>query len=140
MNAKQILVLAASMLASCVGASVAGDETERRTVRVAELEIDPAQLESYKAALKEEIETSVRVEPGVLLLYAVSEKTDPAHIIILEMYSSLEAYSAHIETPHFRKYKEATRDMVKSLRLTDTVPVVLGAKAKWGGRHSSGAL
>jgi hypothetical protein len=43
-------------------------------VRLAEIDIDPAQLESYKAAVKEEIETSVRVEPGVLALYAVAEK------------------------------------------------------------------
>jgi hypothetical protein len=34
-------------------------------VRLAELEIDPAQIENYKAALKEEIETSIRVESGV---------------------------------------------------------------------------
>ena len=29
-------------------------------VRIAELEIDPAQLDAYKLALKEEIETSIR--------------------------------------------------------------------------------
>ena len=35
-------------------------------MRLAELEIDPAQVDSYKAALKEEIEASIRLEPGVL--------------------------------------------------------------------------
>ena len=34
-------------------------------VRLSKLVIDSTQLESYKAALKEEIETSVRLEPGV---------------------------------------------------------------------------
>ena len=43
-------------------------------MRLAELEIDPAQLDSYKAALKEEIEASIRLEPGVLTLFAVSVK------------------------------------------------------------------
>lgn len=38
--------------------------------RVAELEIDPAQLERYTAAVREEMETSVRIEPGVLAIYA----------------------------------------------------------------------
>jgi quinol monooxygenase YgiN len=70
-------------------------------VRIAELEIDPAQLERYKAALKEEIETSIRVEPGVLTLYAVAEKENPARIRIFEMYAGVEAYKAHLETPHF---------------------------------------
>ena len=37
-------------------------------VRIAEIEIDPARGEAYRAALRAEIETSVRVEPGVLAL------------------------------------------------------------------------
>ncbi len=99
-------------------------------VRIAELEIDPAQLEHYKAFLKEEIETSIRVEPGVLTLYAVAEKEHPTRIRIFETYASLEAYQSHIETPHFKKYKVGTQAMVKSLKLVETTPIVLGAKAK----------
>ena len=38
--------------------------------RIAELEIDPAQLDKYKEFLKEVIETSIRVESGALTLYA----------------------------------------------------------------------
>jgi 4-carboxymuconolactone decarboxylase len=56
-------------------------------VRLAKLVIDSAQLENYKAFLKEEIETSVRLEPGVLTLYALSEKNNPTHITILEIYA-----------------------------------------------------
>src|ERR1700719_4335412 len=36
-----------------------GEIAQDRVVRLAELEIDPAQLESYKVALQEEIETSI---------------------------------------------------------------------------------
>jgi len=49
-------------------------------VRLAELQIDPARLDEYKAALREEIESSIRVEPGVLTLYAVSVKGHPDQI------------------------------------------------------------
>ncbi len=106
------------------------EEMQGRYVRLAEIEINPAQLESYKAAAKEEIETSVRVEPGVLALFAVSEKDNPAHIMVFEMYADEDAYKAHLETPHFKKYKAATQKMVKSLKLVVTVPIILGAKAK----------
>ena len=99
-------------------------------MRMAELEIDPAQLEAYKSALKEEIETSIRFEPGVLILYAVSLKENPAHIRILETYADIAAYKAHIEAPHFEKYKNLTQNMVKSLKLVETDPIVLGAKSK----------
>jgi quinol monooxygenase YgiN len=99
-------------------------------VRLAELVIDPAQLESYEAFLREEIETSIRVEPGVLTLYAVAVKEQPTHIRIFETYASQAAYEAHIQTPHFLKYKTGTQSMVKSLNLLEAEPVLLGAKPK----------
>ena len=69
-------------------------------VRLAELEINPAHLDAYNAALKEEIETSIRLEPGVLTLYAVSIKDDPTRIRIFEMYADMDAYNAHVQSPH----------------------------------------
>jgi len=102
---------------------------QRRYVRLAELEIDPAELERFNAAITEGIETAVRVEPGVLVLYAVSEKDDPARVRVFEIYRDENAYRAHLETPHFRKFRAATENMVRSRRLLDAVPIVLGAKA-----------
>ena len=99
-------------------------------VRLAKLVIDSAQLENYNALLKEEIETSVRIEPGVLTLYAVSEKNNPTHVTILEIYADTVAYNSHLQTPHFIKYKNGTKDMVKSLELVETVPLVAGIKLK----------
>ncbi|MEP7232190.1 MAG: antibiotic biosynthesis monooxygenase [Ginsengibacter sp.] len=70
-------------------------------MRLAKIVIDSTQLESYKALLKEEIEISVRAEPGVLSLYAVSEKDNPTQITILEIYADSAAYRSHIQTLHF---------------------------------------
>jgi quinol monooxygenase YgiN len=99
-------------------------------VRLAELEIDPAQLDSYKAVLKEEIEASIRLEPGVLTLFAVSVKDHPNQIRIFETYVDVAAYEAHLDTPHFKKYKTGTQRMVKSLTLVETNPILLGAKTR----------
>jgi quinol monooxygenase YgiN len=87
-------------------------------------------LENYKAAVREQIETAIRVEPGVLVLYAVSEKDDPARIRVFEVYRDVDAYKAHLEATHFKKYKATTEKMVKSLKLVQTTPIVLGAQAK----------
>jgi quinol monooxygenase YgiN len=97
-------------------------------VRVAEIEIDPARRQAFCAALSREIETSIRVEPGVLALYAVQPKDNPARIIVFEIYADVAAYAAHLKTPHFGAYKAATADMVTSLKLTETVQIALGAK------------
>ena len=99
-------------------------------VRIAELEIDPGQLEAYKLALKEEIETSIRVEPGVLTLYAVSVKEHPEQIRLFETYRDEAAYESHLRSPHFKAYKDRTRQMVKLLRLVETEPILLGSKSK----------
>lgn len=103
-------------------------QDKKLVVRIAKLRIDPVQLENYKAALKEEIENSVRVEPGVLSLYAVADKANPASITIFEIYANEAAYNAHRETAHFKKYKLITNEMVKSLELLDTAPIVLKGK------------
>ena len=97
-------------------------------VRIAEIEVDPALLESYTAALKEEMEQSVRSEPRVLAMYAVAEAGDLSRLRLLEIYADQAAYESHIESAHFQKYKTATKDMVRALRLIDTAPVLLSAK------------
>jgi 4-carboxymuconolactone decarboxylase len=76
------------------------------------------------AFAKEVGETSVKVEPGVLTLFSMQTKEDPCKIYILEIYADQEAYQSHIQTAHFKKYKEGTAKMVKSLKLIDTMPLV----------------
>jgi 4-carboxymuconolactone decarboxylase len=99
-------------------------------VRLAKIEVYPAQLEAYKAALKQGVETALRAEPGVLTLYPLAEKNQPTHFTILEIYASPEAYQAHLRTPHFLKYKADTKRMIKSLELIETEPLLPGGPAK----------
>ena len=131
MNRRELLTagaLALSDLAS--GHALANDTQGGVVVRIAELEIDPAQLESYKAAVKEEMEDAVRLEPGVLAIYAVAEKDNPVRLRFFEIYASEKAYRAHLESPHFRKYVITTQHMIKSRKLIETVPIQLSAKPK----------
>ena len=138
MNTKQLLVLGASVLASSLSGPAVAQETQGQMqrqmqgqyVQVAEIEIDPAQLEEYRAAVREQIDTAIRVEPGVLVLYAVSEKDNPTRVRVFEIYRDTDAYQLHLESAHFKKYKATTEKMVKSLKLVQTTPIVLGAKAR----------
>ena len=123
-----VFLLATSMVRASVDTFT--PQMRSRVVRLAELHIDPSQLEEYKTALRDEIEASIRLEPGVLTLYAVSVKGDPAQIRIFEIYADAAAYEAHLQTPHFKKYKAGTQGMVKSLVLVEADPIWLGAKTK----------
>ena len=97
-------------------------------IRIAELEIDPEQIDAYKALLAEEVEAAVRSEPGVLFLYALAVKNRPAQVRVIEGYADHAAYEAHLATPHFLAYKTRTAGMVRSLRLLETEPITLAAK------------
>ena len=110
--------------------STTSAQEKDQMVRLSKLVIDASQLDAYKAALKEEVQASVRLEPGVITLYAVSEKDRPTHFTILEIYSSRAAYERHIKSPHFLKYKTSTAQMVQSLELIDGVPLVPDMKIK----------
>ncbi|MBA1350104.1 putative quinol monooxygenase [Rhizobium sp. WYCCWR 11146] len=102
--------------------------SRKPVVRMAELEIDPDTLETYRALLTEEIEASVALEDGVLSLSAVSIRDNPNRIRILEVYADREAYEAHLQTPHFLKYKNQTAGMVTSLTLIEVDPIAMRAK------------
>ena len=103
---------------------------ENNKVRLSLITVDSIRLDEYNNFLKEEIEASMRLEPGVLTLCAVSEKENPNKVIILEIYADEEAYQKHIKTPHFIKYKEGTLDMVQSLELIDATPLIPELKIK----------
>ena len=95
-----------------------------RMVRLAEIEVYPERLEEYMSFASEVGTVSMATEPGVVGLFSMQDKTDPCKVYILEVYADSEAYQAHLRTAHFKKYKEGTAHMVKSLRLIDTQPLV----------------
>ncbi len=101
----------------------------KRIYRIAKIKVDPKQLGKYKLALQEQMNAAIKLESGVLSYTAVADKKDTSLITILEVYANTEAYQSHILTPHFKKYKEAVKDMVLSLELIDT-ELVVSAKKK----------
>src|SRR5215210_8674849 len=129
---KQVYSILLSILLIMLISSCNKKATENKShyIRVGKIVIDSIQLESYKAAIKEEMEASVRLEPGVLTLYSVHDKDNPSNVTVFEIYASVAAYQSHIQTPHFLKYKTTVKDMVKSLVLTDVTPIVLATKPK----------
>lgn len=92
-------------------------------VRLSKIEVYPQHLDEYMKYATEVGEVSLRTEPGVLTMYAVGEKENPCKITILETYASREAYEKHIASKHFQKYKQGTLHMVKSLVLSDQMPL-----------------
>jgi len=92
-------------------------------VRLSKIEVYSQYLDEYMKYATEVGEVSLRTEPGVLTMYAVSEKENPCMVTILETYASRESYEKHVASEHFQKYKQGTLHMVKSLVLSDQTPL-----------------
>ena len=92
-------------------------------VRIAELEILPEWLDAYLEAAGAVGAESVAKDPGVVCIFPMQKKDSPTSIRIVEIYRSEEAYKAHLATPHFRKYKDGTPHMIKSLELVPVRPL-----------------
>ena len=115
------IILSALILGICTIISFnLSAQFKNNMYRIAKIKVDENQLEQYKAALKEQMNMAIKVEPGVLSYTVVADKKDASLITIMEVYANLEAYQSHILTLHFKKYKETVKDMVLSLELIDT--------------------
>ena len=125
-----LFLILITMAVTLFSADQAAAQQDHRMIRIAKIKVDPAQLDSYNAALKEQMSTAIKVEPGVLTYYAVADKANPSHITILEIYADTAAYQSHIQTAHFKKYKASVQNMVKSLELEDVS--LIGAAKKPG--------
>ena len=125
MTIKSLLVL--SVMSLCFTPSMSQEveqksheiERDRPIVRIAEIEIDSDYVQEYISILQIEADKSVELEPGVICIYPMFVKENPTSIRLLEIYASKEAYESHLQTPHFKHYKEATLKMVKNLKLID---------------------
>jgi quinol monooxygenase YgiN len=117
-----LLFLASSLLCACAAAPVRAPQDptpDTMLTRLSELEIEPGLLTEYLSILREESAASVRLEPGVVAIFPMQLKESPTQIRIVEVYATRAAYEAHLQTPHFKHYKNATLHMVKALRLID---------------------
>ena len=74
------------------------------------------------------MEAALRVEPGVLAIYAVADKNDPTKLTFIELYVDEATYQIHRDTPHFQKYFHTTKDMIADRVLLEAVPVELRDK------------
>ena len=107
MNLRQLLTIGAGSLALSLSGIVIAEESRVPYVRIAELEIFPARLENYKASVKEEMQASVRVEPGVLAICSAAETDNPSKLRFFDVYADAAAYKSHRETPHDSRHELA---------------------------------
>lgn len=93
--------------------------------------VKPALLEEFFAATLVNAQNSLD-EPGVFRFDVIQDQTDPAHIVLVEVYRDEDAASAHKLTPHYATWRDAVADMMAeprtSVRYTAAFPA---AEESW---------
>ena len=80
-------------------------------INVVELDIVPAEMDKFMAAIKENGANAVK-EPGCREFNVTVSAKDPHHVLLFEVYDNAAALDAHRATEHFKKYQVVTKDMV----------------------------
>lgn len=107
-------------------------QEESLFMRIVNLKVDAEDLDAFKKALTEDIETAVNTEVGALEIYALYDIKDSTKITVIETFLSMDAHAAHQETSHYLKFKNSTNGMVKSVEYSVVVPVTLASKLQAG--------
>jgi (4S)-4-hydroxy-5-phosphonooxypentane-2,3-dione isomerase len=90
-----------------------------------DIAVVPEELEAFLAATAENAAAS-RDEPGVLRFDVLSDRTDPGHVVLAEVYRDEAAAAAHKETAHYARWRDAVAPMMarprESARYVNTSP------------------
>jgi (4S)-4-hydroxy-5-phosphonooxypentane-2,3-dione isomerase len=97
-------------------------------INAVDLDIVPAELEAYKAAIKENAAMTVK-EPGCRQFDILVLESNPNHIFLYEVYDNEAAFKAHRASDHFAKYMATTGKMVAKRETRPMTSIAFNAKA-----------
>lgn len=89
------------------------------------VDVKPEFNQSFQNVVVPEMKQSLKVENGVLAMYAVTEKDNPTRWYFYEIYASEDAYQAHRKTLHFKNYLNQTANMANDKEAIAVVPHLL---------------
>ena len=101
---------------------------ERTINNLVIVEVKPEFQTEFKNIVMPEMAESLKVEKGVLAMYAATDSQTPNRWYFYEIYASEEAYQLHRQTPHFRDYLRQTAHMSVSKDAIPVKPVFLRNK------------
>jgi len=75
-------------------------------------QIKPGMGKDFLPHILENASSAVRHEPDCQMFRVMNAEGDPDCFHFFEVYSNCAALEAHRETPHYKKFREATDHMV----------------------------
>jgi len=87
-------------------------------VIVAELTVAPERLADFIAHSLEDGRDSVANEPGCRQFDVHVAGDGSPTVVLYEVYDDRAAFEAHLQTPHFFRWRDATQDWITERRIS----------------------
>lgn len=71
----------------------------------------PDQVEPFLEATRANAVAS-RQEPGVVRFDVITDREDPAHVVLVEIYRDEQAAAAHKDTAHYLRWRDTVAPMM----------------------------
>lgn len=101
-------------------------QTSTTQTRLVNVIVKPEHNIQFSKIIQAEMAQSLKVEDGVLAMYAATKQDSPNDWIFFEIYADEAAYQAHRETPHFKDYLKQTDKMIADKHYTAIQTAYLG--------------
>ena len=93
--------------------------------------VDPGRVDEFLRATIENATSSLQ-EPGVVRFDVIQDETDPAHVVLVEIYRDVDAAAAHKTTVHYATWRDTVADMMARPRSSQKyAPIFPVAEADW---------
>jgi (4S)-4-hydroxy-5-phosphonooxypentane-2,3-dione isomerase len=76
-----------------------------------DIAVVPDQLDAFLAATDENAVPS-REEPGIVRFDVLSDRADPTHVLLVEIYRDEAASAAHKDTAHYQRWRDTVAPMM----------------------------
>jgi len=77
---------------------------------IAPIQIKEGHKEAFVEAMLDDAKGSLHNEPGCLRFDVVQDAGDPNRIWLYEVYVDEAAFQAHLQAPHFIKWRDTVKD------------------------------
>ncbi len=105
-------------------------QTPEMRTNLVMVEVKAEDNQKFTEIVTAEMAQSLKVENGVIAMYAATEQAQPNKWLFFEIYANDEAYEKHRQTPHFQDYLKQTADMVTDKQAIAITPTYLGNKGE----------
>ena len=76
-----------------------------------DIEVLPEQLDAFLTATEKNAVAS-RDEPGIVRFDVLSDRADPTHVVLVEIYRDDAAAAAHKDTAHYQRWRDTVAPMM----------------------------